>query len=336
MKKLLLFTTLTILLLLGAPFSSVKVSAASVNPVNVYRFYSRRFSNAHFYTTSTPEAANLIAKDPNWWYEGIDFGAYENDSNGCQSHTAVYRFWSSNFKSHFFTISAAERDQLIAGNHDWWYEGVAYCADSAQVANTYPLYRFWSPNYHKHFYTAAEVEKNYLIATNPNWRYEGVAYYVPKGKDCLPPDATSYDKTFTGMTNSSYLTTNSYGDTKQFYDGLNFAGLLPIVDSPQTVVFAPNDYVWDNYLTSAQKTFMNQSPENMRSVLGWHIITGCVIYHHQMDEVNYTMTLTTLNGTVTYTPQDIGALDNVDVAIWDWFTSNGAVHFITGFIRPPS
>lgn len=90
----------------------------------------------------------------------------------------VYRFYSQTSKGHFFTISEAEKNNLIANNSNWRYERVAYRAFTNQVAGTVPLYRFYSQKYKGHFYTISESEKNNLIATSSNWKYERIAYYV--------------------------------------------------------------------------------------------------------------------------------------------------------------
>lgn len=137
------------------------------------------------------------------------------------------------------------------------------------------------------------------------------------------------------MTNAQYLNTNAYGETNELYDALQFAGLLDEVDTKQYVVFAPNDYAFNN-LSAAQLAWMNQSPENMRSVLGWQIATSCITYDGVNPVKNATglVTIQTLNGTVTYYPGSPGKIENTSVAIWDWFTSNGSVTFV-GFIKPP-
>ncbi|HUP26558.1 MAG TPA: fasciclin domain-containing protein [Candidatus Limnocylindrales bacterium] len=157
--------------------------------------------------------------------------------------------------------------------------------------------------------------------------------------NCLPDNPSPYATHYIGMTNSGYLQTNSYGETNKLYAALQFAGLLSAIDAKQVVVFAPNDYIFDNKLTATQLAWMNQSPENMRSVLGWQIVTSCITW----DGVNpvkdkplgQAVTLNTLNGPVTYIHGGPGKVENADIAIWDWFTSNGSVTFITDFIKPP-
>jgi predicted outer membrane repeat protein len=103
--------------------------------------------------------------------------------------TAVYRFYSPTDGVHFYTISPAERDNLIAYYPQFWmYEGRAYgaCA-TASDDGLAPVYRFWSGR--SHFYTISESERDYLIANFPSvWTYEGIAFYAyPEGRQ--PADA---------------------------------------------------------------------------------------------------------------------------------------------------
>lgn len=156
--------------------------------------------------------------------------------------------------------------------------------------------------------------------------------------NCLPANPSVYATYHTGITNSAYLQTNSYGETNKMYAALQFAGLLSAVDAKQVVVFAPNDYTFDNKLSAAQQTWMNQSPDNMKSVIGWQVVTGCVTYDgiNPTKDITGSITLTTLNGPVNFSAGGIGKVENASIAIWDWFTSNGAVTFITDFVKPPA
>lgn len=94
----------------------------------------------------------------------------------------VFRFWSDEKRTHFYTISSVEKDFVIANYPDniWRYEGIAYYAFPNRVNGTVPIYRFWSDAYQGHFYTAGEAEKDSVIANYPDniWRFEGVAYYA--------------------------------------------------------------------------------------------------------------------------------------------------------------
>lgn len=144
----------------------------------VYRFWSPGYDNAHFFTTSGSEARHIIDTDPNWVYEGTAFSALTAANGTCSAGTAVHRFYSAVFRSHFYTQDESERNRIQAGDRNWTYEGVAYCAPASGSAGSTPLYRFWSPRFGKHFYTASAAESDHLRSSDPNWTYEGVAYSV--------------------------------------------------------------------------------------------------------------------------------------------------------------
>lgn len=193
---------------------------------HVYRFWSPKFDNAHFYTTSLAERDALITNDNssrggNWTYEGAAFSA---KTDSCAPNTSVYRFWSQAYRSHFFTSSEAEK-ATVAQDPNWRYENVAYCAEPATSAETQPLYRFFSPTFKKHFYTASQPEKNQL-ESDPNWTYENVAYYVypvSAGGSVIPPPpppATGKWNTYKGFNymawqRDSYTSANAQNSLNQ-------------------------------------------------------------------------------------------------------------------------
>jgi hypothetical protein len=134
---------------------------------------------------------------------------------------------------------------------------------------------------------------------------------------------------------STVLQNNGYTSTKKFYEALQFAGLVNRVDQDKTVVFAVNDWVFDNKLTQAQKDYMFASPQNMESVLKWQIVPSCLFWAGYMESQKGDVNIQTLGGTVTHHYGSPGNIDGVQMAMWDFFSSNGAVHLITGFIKPP-
>lgn len=145
----------------------------------VYRFWSSKFDNAHFYTVSLSEAQALHGGDRNWAYEGLDFRVWPVSNGRCEAGTTpTYRFWSPKFESHFFTTNAAEAKSVRNGDPNWTYEGTAFCTTNAQAGTT-PVYRFWSSKFGKHFYTANAGEASQLRKGDPNWTYEGVAWRSP-------------------------------------------------------------------------------------------------------------------------------------------------------------
>lgn len=146
----------------------------------------------------------------------------------------VYRFWSQVNRSHFYTISQAERDLVIDQYDDsvWKYEGVAYLAYQGQQAGTVPVYRFWSERYRGHFYTVSEDEKNQVIANYPDeeWLYEQVAFYVYPGNSAVVGGRVVYR--FWSEQNKHHFYTASaaerdqviaqYSDFEWLYEGPQF------------------------------------------------------------------------------------------------------------------
>ncbi len=87
-------------------------------------------------------------------------------------------------KTHFYTISAKERDRIIERfSAQWTYEGEAFWAfPTAQPASgTIPVYRFWSDAYGRPFYTTSAEQKDELILNSPDlWLYQGIGWHVYK------------------------------------------------------------------------------------------------------------------------------------------------------------
>ena len=73
---------------------------------------------------SEQEKNSVIANDKNWRYEGEVFCVFTQDSGS--GTKPVYRFWSDNFRHHFYTSDVAERDFTIKYDKNWRYEGEAW------------------------------------------------------------------------------------------------------------------------------------------------------------------------------------------------------------------
>ena len=108
-----------------------------------------------------------IETDPAWW----------NTVGAVAEAMPVYRFYSKNYKGHFFTIDEDEMWTIRNTNRNWSFEGTAYMAYTNQVHGTVPLYRFYSKGYRGHFFTI-DADEAETVKKNPNWKYEGIAYYV--------------------------------------------------------------------------------------------------------------------------------------------------------------
>lgn len=92
----------------------------------VYRFWSDK-NLTHFYTISETEKNYILNNYPDdvWRYETIAWYANQNPTAGM---SPVYRFWSPAEQTHFYTISDAEKDYIIANysTNIWTYEGVVW------------------------------------------------------------------------------------------------------------------------------------------------------------------------------------------------------------------
>lgn len=93
----------------------------------IYRFYSDKLGR-HFYTIDASERDEVIAKHSGTWnrYEGQAFCASKTPKAGL---LPVYRFWSPVNGGHFYTITEAEKDDVIKNRSNYWkYEGVRFYA----------------------------------------------------------------------------------------------------------------------------------------------------------------------------------------------------------------
>lgn len=91
---------------------------------------------------------------------------------------AVFRFYNTKLGSHFYTMSAAEANNVQARLYSAYrYEGIAYVASPSK--NVTPLHRFYNKRKGSHFYTASEAEmKNVRAKLTSTYAYEGPAYGV--------------------------------------------------------------------------------------------------------------------------------------------------------------
>ena len=96
-----------------------------------------------------------------------------------QTAMPVYRFYNQLTGTHFYTISASERDTVIQRYAQFIYEGAVYWAYLTQSGDSLPVYRFYNQRTGTHFYTQSEQEKQFIIASYPVFIYEGPQYYAP-------------------------------------------------------------------------------------------------------------------------------------------------------------
>lgn len=141
----------------------------------IFRFYNTT-TNTHFYTIRPEEKDAVIAKYPQFSYEGPVFSASRATAVGL---SPVFRFYNIQTGAHFFTISQAERDSVIAKYPQFQPEGAAWYASTTEQSGWVPLYRFYNVQTGTHFFTASAYEKDQVIIKYPTlFSFEGIAYYI--------------------------------------------------------------------------------------------------------------------------------------------------------------
>ena len=140
----------------------------------VFRFYNDR-TGAHFYTNSVAERDFVIARLPEFGYEGPRFQAANQPAEGL---SPVFRFYNARTGAHFYTISAAERDFVIDRLPEFKYEGPTWYAQTQPGNNASAMHRFYNTQRGAHFYTIIQGEVDFVRGNLPMYRYEGIAYYA--------------------------------------------------------------------------------------------------------------------------------------------------------------
>ena len=163
---------------LAAKFDAASVAGLATSTIGVYRFFDT-VHGTHFFTASTSERDLVVSSRADLVDEGVGLQAVDPASNDPHA-TAVYRFFDTKFGTHFFTASAAERDQVIAGRQDLSFEGTGFYEHATQQAGDTAVYRFFDSNFGTHFYTADAGERASIIATRSDLVDEGIGFYAPK------------------------------------------------------------------------------------------------------------------------------------------------------------
>ncbi|MBU4297805.1 MAG: matrixin family metalloprotease [Desulfobulbaceae bacterium] len=145
------------------------------SPIEIYRFYNT-VTGTHFYTASYDEMNFVTNTLPQFNYEGAAFcGASDSSASDV---SPVYRFYNTVTGTHFYTISEAEKNYVLANFPGFSFEGEAYKAHTTSSPGTKALHRFYNTQTGTHFYTTSDTEKQNVQNTLPQYNYEGIAYYV--------------------------------------------------------------------------------------------------------------------------------------------------------------
>jgi hypothetical protein len=153
------------------------VSPASFSPYSLYRFKNRD-TGAWFFSAAPDEVHAVWSLAKNWVYEGP---AFKVERTKTKDNSEVYRFFNKRSKSHFYTISAQERDEVIQNlSHTYTYEGVAFYGKTWRGPNEDPVYRFFLPQTGSHYFSNSADETRYLILYGDRSyiQFEGVAWFA--------------------------------------------------------------------------------------------------------------------------------------------------------------
>lgn len=154
--------------------------------IDFYAAPSRSNSGYPVYRLYSPtEGKHIWTIDPTMYQQYINFGfvsegeAFSSISPINQEtppptgKQLVYRFYIPQTKSHFWTTSLMERNNMVWAGYQ--YEGVAWYG--SLNTNDMPVYRLYSYITGEHLYTTDGSERNNLAASGA-WRDEGISQYV--------------------------------------------------------------------------------------------------------------------------------------------------------------
>jgi hypothetical protein len=131
--------------------------------------------------------------------------------------TQVFRFAKVASGQYFYTGSRAERDQILAGQPGFRYEGPVFNAQDNWVTDFSPVYRFANLTTGGYFYTASAPERDTVLSDYPDYRYEGASFYVPSG----PASGTVPVYRLANVQTGGYLFTTSAAE-RQYAQSLGF------------------------------------------------------------------------------------------------------------------
>gem|GEM_PF-3054319 len=159
----------------------------------------------------------IEVKTVNWDKESLQKnGVATIEVNGANPQSlgqTLHRFYSEQYRGHFYTTSQEEKQNLIDNDPNWNYEGAgnktvnkgALSPSNIQKLGITPVYRFWNDTYKHHFYTISESEKQATIA-NPDWAYENIAYYTYTTRQM---DTTEVYRFYSPVYKGHFYTTSS-------------------------------------------------------------------------------------------------------------------------------
>ncbi|MBM3485440.1 MAG: hypothetical protein FJX67_02235 [Alphaproteobacteria bacterium] len=141
----------------------------------------------------------------------------------------VFRFYNTETGVHFYTASAAERDNVIATLDSFQFEGTGFGVPAGNQAPTATVFRFYNTATGTHFYTISPAERDNVIATLPQYNFEGPAF---SAYTAPVPGSVPLYRFYNGETGAHFYTaglleTNAVSETLPQF---RFEGLAWFVD----------------------------------------------------------------------------------------------------------
>lgn len=170
-------------------------SAAGGTVPPLYRFFDSR-TGTQFLTANAGERAALVDPSspsyrPDLKPETNNFGAVDPASND-PAKIQVFRFFDTNFGTHFFTSSQTEATGLSTPTSATYRSDLVaeptatFLEDSSQQIGDVAVYRLFDTVHGTHFYTGSTAELAGLTTAGsstyrPDLVNEGVSFYAPSG-----------------------------------------------------------------------------------------------------------------------------------------------------------
>lgn len=158
----------------GSPAAKVPPAATPASArVPLYRLVAAS-STDHLYTTSPQERDK--AQSEGYKLEGVAGMVASTQVPGSEPLYRLVRLAPGNKVEHFYTTSAAERDNAVKTYH-FREEGVAGYVAGSQVPGTVPLERLQDPRTGAYLFTESSQEAN-RAASAYHYQKEGVCCYL--------------------------------------------------------------------------------------------------------------------------------------------------------------
>jgi len=136
--------------------------------VPVFRYYSQRTSQDHFYTINWNELGNGNNND--YIFEGIAFYAFPSPAPGT---VPVHYYYQLSSGDHFYTTDFSE---LGTGRSGYGYYGTPFHVYPNAINGARPVWRYYNGSAGDHFYTLNQDE--FLLTGTGGWNFERLAFYA--------------------------------------------------------------------------------------------------------------------------------------------------------------